>query len=71
MPLAASLAFAVFAALYLTDFASYDAAIRAWGHVPYEWPFLDTEVVLSAVRCDAMGIDTYAINPCDLSLIHI
>ncbi|MGX7893888.1 hypothetical protein [Tsuneonella sp. HG222] len=65
MPLAAALAFALLAVFYATNFALYDALIRAWGHIPFERPFLDTEVIVAAARCHGPGMDIWQANPCD------
>jgi hypothetical protein len=44
----------------------YDAVITGWGVAPYNFPFLDTDTVLSALRCARIGIDVYVTNPCDV-----
>lgn len=66
-PAAAALAlFSVFAALYLSGWReAYARGLVAWGMSPWDWPFLDTDTVLSAVRCLRQGVDAYAANPCD------
>lgn len=64
---AAALFFAGMAALYALDLrAPYMAVIRRWGINPWPFPFLDTDTILSAVRCRQAGIDVYAANPCDV-----
>jgi len=35
------------------------------GVIPWRSPFLDTDTVLSAIRCGRLGIDVFARNPCD------
>lgn len=69
-PAATALAlFAFFAALYVSgQRETYSGLLKAWGMRPYPWPFLDTDTVLSAVRCLNAGIDAYAANPCDPEL---
>jgi hypothetical protein len=62
----AILIFAVFAALYATKQREiYSNLLMTWGIPAYQWPFLDTDTVLSAVRCLRAGVDAYAANPCD------
>ena len=62
-------AFAVMVALALTgQNALYEAIIKVMGVRPYPTAFLDTDTVLSAVRCLRAGIDAYAANPCDPEL---
>lgn len=64
--LVAATAFLVMALLYMTtDQTSYTAVIRAWGVDPFKFPFLDTDTVLSALRCRRLGIDIFVSNPCD------
>lgn len=58
--------FAVFATLYLSGrHGAYAQGLMSWGMRPYDWPFLDTDTVLSAVRCLRQGVDAYVANPCD------
>ncbi|MCJ2184014.1 hypothetical protein MTR62_15115 [Novosphingobium sp. 1949] len=58
--------FAAMAALYLSGaLGLYFAALRGWGIIPYPWPFVDTDTVMSALRCLRKGVDVYAANPCD------
>jgi hypothetical protein len=66
-PFAAGLlAFLVMAALYVAGPRRlYDAILILWGVDPFAYPFLDTDTVLSAVRCLRRGVDVFAINPCD------
>lgn len=70
VPILAPIAlFAAMAVLYLTgQLGIYFAALRAWGIVPYPWPFVDTDTVMSALRCLRKGVDVYAANPCDPEL---
>ncbi len=64
---AAALFFAAMATLYALGLrAPYMAVIRRWGINPWPFPFLDTDTILSAVRCRQAGIDVYAANPCDV-----
>jgi hypothetical protein len=59
--------FAADAALYLVgDRALYIRVIAVWGVVPFDFPFVDTDGVLSALRCRRFGIDVFATNPCDV-----
>jgi len=63
---AAALFFLGMAALYATGHRTpYEEILRAWGVDPFRFPFLDTETVLSAVRCVRAGVDVFAGNPCD------
>lgn len=65
--LAAAAAFVLMAWLYVGDHADlYRAILRGWGVKVWPFPFLDTDTVLSAVRCLNKGIDAYAVNPCDV-----
>ena len=62
-------AFLLMAALMLSgQTAHYEGIIKTWGVRPYPTAFLDTDTVLSAVRCLRAGIDAYAANPCDPEL---
>ncbi|MDP3896989.1 MAG: hypothetical protein Q8Q62_09965 [Mesorhizobium sp.] len=62
----AVLAFGVMALLYLAaPVALYNAILRGWGIKPFPFVFLDTDTVLSAVRCVRQGVDVFAVNPCD------
>ena len=59
--------FAFMAMLYSAGFTSlYRGIIKLWGIHPYPIPFLDTDTVLSAIRCINRGVDVYVTNPCDL-----
>jgi hypothetical protein len=63
---AASAFFATMALLYLSGaHATYLLVTRIWGIDGWNWPFLDTDTVLSAVRCVQKGVDVYVANPCD------
>src|ERR1700761_7754635 len=63
---AASLFLAVMAMLWCAGAAGlYYRIIAAWGVDPHNSPFLDTDTILSAVRCRQAGVDVYATNPCD------
>ena len=65
--LAGATAFAVMALLYLGGHDGlYRGIIRAWGVKDWPFPFLDTDTVLSAVRCLNKGVDVYVTNPCDV-----
>lgn len=65
-PLAAAITFCAMAALYLTaSWPTYQQVLGAWGVRAWPWPYLDTDTVLSAVRCLRNGVDVYAANPCD------
>jgi hypothetical protein len=58
--------FAVMALLYLAGAAkAYRAILKIWGIKPWPFAFLDTDTVLSAVRCLRGGVDVYVANPCD------
>lgn len=69
-PAATALAlFTLFALLYAAGQRdAYVDTLKLWGMRPYPWPFLDTDTVLSAVRCLKAGVDAYAANPCDPEL---
>ncbi len=43
----------------------YMRIIKQLGLDPWKYPFLDTDTVLSAVRCLRAGVDAYVANPCD------
>ena len=64
-PLAGAVFLALMAALYLGAIALYRAIIIGWGIEPFAYPFVDTDTVLSAVRCLRAGVDVYVANPCD------
>ncbi len=54
------------AALYVAgDRSLYVRVISAWGVKPFRFPFLDTDTVLSALRCLRAGVDVFTTNPCD------
>ena len=58
--------FALFVVLHLVgEYAIADRWIAWWRVGPYPFRFLDTDTVLSAVRCFNQGIDAYSTNPCD------
>ncbi|GBQ13956.1 hypothetical protein ACOZ4Y_09955 [Komagataeibacter rhaeticus] len=59
--------FAFMATLYCSGFTSlYRSLIKLWGIHPFPVPFIDTDTVLSAIRCINRGVDVYVANPCDL-----
>jgi hypothetical protein len=61
------LAFLFMAALYGAGSRHlYDTILILWGVEPFSFPFLDTETVLSAVRCLRAGVDVFVVNPCDV-----
>ncbi|PLK26849.1 hypothetical protein [Novosphingobium sp. TH158] len=65
-PLVALIAFVALGLLYvLASWPTYRQVLGIWGVRAWPWPFLDTDTVLSAVRCLRKGADVYAINPCD------
>ncbi|GAN96886.1 hypothetical protein Geu3261_0123_002 [Komagataeibacter europaeus NBRC 3261] len=54
-------------ALYCLGFIPfYRGIIKFWGIYPFDFPFIDTDTVLSAIRCINRGVDVYAANPCDV-----
>ena len=56
----------VLAALYaFGDKAVFDRVLGIWGVNAYSFAFLDTDTILSAIRCFNMGVDAYTVNPCD------
>ncbi len=58
--------FAVMAALYWGGLRKlYHGIIVGLGVDAFPAPFLDTDTVLSAVRCVRKGVDVFAANPCD------
>jgi hypothetical protein len=59
-------AFLVFAVLYLTEPAIYQAVLSALGIHPYDFPFLDMHGALATAECYRRGIDVIASNPCDV-----
>lgn len=66
--LAACLLAALLVATYDTAYELYRAINLAWGNKAYWTPFLDTDTVLSAVRCLRADVDAYVFNPCDPQL---
>lgn len=65
--LTGAIAFAFMAWLYVQgDLLLYRGLVRAWGVKVWAFPFLDTDTVLSAVRCLNRGVDAYVTNPCDV-----
>ena len=44
----------------------YDTILKTWGIEPYAFAFLDTDTVMSAVRCLRRGVDVFVVNPCDV-----
>jgi hypothetical protein len=64
--LAATSLFVLLVALYAGGARDvYEAIIRGWGVEPFSFPFLDTDTVLSAIRCLRKGVDVFVVNPCD------
>jgi hypothetical protein len=58
--------FALMAALYLGGVRQlYHGIIVGMGVEAFPAPFLDTDTVLSAVRCVRKGVDVFVANPCD------
>ncbi len=66
--LAACLLAALLVVTYGTAYELYRAINMAWGNKAYWTPFLDTDTVLSAVRCLRADVDAYVFNPCDPQL---
>jgi hypothetical protein len=70
-PFFAAVAFLVMSTLYCLNLITpYRLILNAWG---VDWgvahfspPFLDTDTILSAVRCMNRGVDVYVSNPCDV-----
>ncbi|WP_238321957.1 hypothetical protein [Komagataeibacter europaeus] len=59
--------FSIMVALYCLGFMPlYRGIIKLWGIHPFEFPFVDTDTVLSAIRCINRGVDVYVSNPCDV-----
>lgn len=56
------------AAFALAPHGFYRDANLLWGNKAYWYPFLDTDTVLSAVRCLRADVDAYLFNPCDPQL---
>ncbi|WP_217429543.1 hypothetical protein, partial [Sphingomonas bacterium] len=64
--LAASGVFGLLAALWIAGaFRAYRQIVILWGVDVFDFPFLDTETMLSGARCLRAGIDIYVSNPCD------
>jgi hypothetical protein len=61
------------AALYLSgDRNLYVWLLNELGAAPFDFPFLDTHAVLSAVQCHRLGVDVFTTNPCDVfGRIHV
>ncbi len=50
----------------------YATFFNLLGVSAFRFPFLDTHAVLAAIECHRLGIDVYAINPCDaLGRLHV
>jgi hypothetical protein len=63
---AATALFLILAGCYLAlPFPVYWRILQNWGVEAWPTPFLDTDTVLSAVRCLRRGVDVFAANPCD------
>lgn len=63
---AAFVLFLLLATLWLThNNIAYRKIVLIWGVQVFDFPFLDTETVLSGARCLRAGIDIYVANPCD------
>jgi len=59
--------FCALAALYLGGYpALYHETIAWLGVHAFDTPFVDTHAVLSAIECHRLGVDVYAVNPCDV-----
>jgi hypothetical protein len=56
---------AVAAVYCIGDKSLYRSIIMGWSIEPFDFPFLDTDTVLSALRCQRLGVDVYVTNPCD------
>ncbi len=64
--LVAIVAFSIMATLYIEGSRLiYKAILRNWGIEPFRFVFVDTDTVLSAVRCLREGVDVFVVNPCD------
>ncbi|PLK26850.1 glycosyltransferase 87 family protein [Novosphingobium sp. TH158] len=66
--LACCLLVAFFVATYHGAYTTYRSVNLAFGNKAYWFPFLDTDTVLSAVRCLRADVDAYVFNPCDPQL---
>lgn len=53
-------------ALYVIHPGAYRALISLQVHDAWEFPFLDTHVVLAWIECHRAGVDVYVRNPCDV-----
>lgn len=63
----ATLVFGLMTILYVTgERPLYDAILERWGIQPFDFAFLDTDTVMSAVRCLRQGVDVFVVNPCDV-----
>lgn len=52
--------------LYLGGYRGlYHEVLVSWGVEPWAFPFLDTDTILSALRCRRLGVDVFVTNPCD------
>ena len=55
-----------FAVLYhVMDRTRLTDLMSLWGFKAWAFPFLDTETVMSALRCLRQGVDVFVANPCD------
>jgi len=43
----------------------YRAILSFWGAYPTKFSFLDTETIMSALRCRRLGVDVFLANACD------
>ncbi|GEM_PF-616437 len=67
VPGAAVLLYILSSILWLSGkYLTYFEILRLFAFEPFGAPFLDIHGVLSAAECHRLGIDVYAINPCDL-----
>ena len=56
----------IFGFLYRIDRESYFTILQWIGIVPFRYPFLDGQYILSSVECWKQGVDIYIDNPCDV-----
>ena len=74
LPAAAALTvFVGLSGLWLAgEHETYLAFFQRLGLSAFRFPFLDSHAVLAAVECHRLGLDVYAINPCDaLGRLHV
>jgi hypothetical protein len=72
IPLLGLVLLAIFAALYIQDSNLYNWALNSIGVPAYTYPFIDWEVISSAIKCWQEGVNVFVANPCDImNRVHL